>query len=415
MFNLKGNCLVAQSGGPSSAINASLCGVYLGMAANPDVDIIYGGINGIQGILEEKLIELKPILSQGDNVKILAQTPSSSLGSCRFKLGTPEDSPAEFAKIFEIFKKYDIRYFFYIGGNDSMDTVYRLSEYAHTADWEIMIMGVPKTIDNDLVNIDHTPGFGSCAKYIATAIKESALDNMVYDMESAFVVEAMGRDAGWIALSAALAVDSDGNPCCDLIYTPEHPFSKEKFLADVAAVRAKKDQFVIVVSEGIKSADGVYLSDTGEVDAFGHVRLRGAGSIVADILRDELEIKVRDTELSLLQRCAAHCASATDIEESMELGKLAAKGALEGLTGKMACLTRVSDAPYKVEYGYTDVSEVANAVKHLPDSYMNADFNHASEEGLRYLRPLIVGNVDIIEKDGTPEHLNLAAIYRNQK
>ena len=408
---MKGNCLVAQSGGPTSAINASLAGVYMEMAKSPDVGVIYGGINGIQGIMEEKLLELRPILGVGANVKLLAQTPSSSLGSCRFKLKLPSESPEEYARIFEVFKKYDIRYFIYIGGNDSMDTVYRLSEYAKEKSYEIHIIGVPKTIDNDLVGTDHTPGYGSCARYISTTILEAALDNMVYDMDSAFVAEAMGRDAGWIALSAALARDSEGRPQCDLLYTPETPFSKEKFLADVAVVRAKKRQFVVVVSEGVKYDNGVYLSDTGQTDAFGHKMLRGAGAVVADILRDNLDIKVRDTELSILQRCAAHMSSAVDISESIELGKLSAKGALDGLTGKMSCITRVNDAPYQIEYGYADVSKVANAVKTVPMDFFNADCNHASEKGINYMLPLIAGANDVIRENGLPVFLNLAALY----
>jgi len=408
---VKGNCLIAQSGGPSSAINASLCGVYKEMEKSPDVGTIYGGINGIQGIMEEKLLELPPILNQGDNIRILAQTPSSSLGSCRFKLKSPEEKPEEYARIFEVFDKYQIRYFVYIGGNDSMDTVYRLNEYAKSTGRPMQIMGVPKTIDNDLVGTDHTPGFGSCAKYIATTVQEAAQDNMVYDMDSVFVVEAMGRDAGWIALSAALAKDREGRPQCDLIYTPETPFSTEKFLADLSAIREKKRFQVVVVSEGVKDASGVYLSDTGETDAFGHKMLRGAGAVVAEMIRKNLGIKVRDTELSILQRCAAHCSSATDILESEELGKLAARGALEGLSGRMSSITRLSDAPYRIEYGFADVSDVANAVKTVPDDYFNEARNHASEKGLRYLRPLITGTVDRIEENGLPVFLNLAAIY----
>ena len=408
---MKGNVLVAQSGGPTSAINASLCGVYLEMVNHPDVGTVYGGINGIQGILEEKLLDLPPILSKGDNIKLLAQTPSSSLGSCRFKLNTPAERPEEFAKIFEIFEKYDIRHFIYIGGNDSMDTVYRLSEYAKTAGREMQIMGVPKTIDNDLVGTDHTPGFGSCAKYISTTIMESAQDNRVYDMESVFVVEAMGRDAGWIALSAALARDEEGRPQCDFIYTPETPFVTDKFLADMSDAIKARQQLVVVVSEGVQDDKGIYLSDTGETDAFGHKMLRGAGAVVAEMIRKHMDVKVRDTELSILQRCAAHSSSATDIRESMELGRLSAKGALEGLTGKMSAIKRLSDSPYTIEYGYADVSEVANAVKTVPDDFFNAARNHASEKGIQYLLPIIEGSNDVIMRNGLPVFLSLASLY----
>ena len=410
---MKGNCLIAQSGGPSSAINASLCGAYLEMSASPDVGTVYGGIHGIQGILGEKLLELPPILNQGHNVRILAQTPSASLGSCRFKLKSPEERPEEYAQIFSVFEKYDIRYFIYIGGNDSMDTVYRLSKYAESVGRDMRIMGIPKTIDNDLVGTDHTPGFGSCAKYIATTIKEAAQDNIVYDMDSVFIVEAMGRDAGWIALSAALARDAENRPQCDLIYTPETPFSTEKFLADVNTVREKKGQLVVVVSEGVKDENGIYLSDTGETDAFGHKMLRGAGAVVAEIIRKNLGVKVRDSELSILQRCAAHCASATDLSESESLGRLSAKGALEGLSGKMSCIRRISDAPYQIEYSYTDVSDVANAVKTVPGEFFNPARNHASEKGIRYLLPLIEGTRDPLLENGLPVYLNLASLYKN--
>ena len=412
---MKGNCLVAQSGGPSSAINASLCGVFKEMVQSPDVGTVYGGINGIQGILAEKLLELPPILGKGDNLKFLAQTPSSSLGSCRFKLKSPEERPDEYARIFEIFEKYDIRYFIYIGGNDSMDTVYRLSEYAKTAGRDMRMMGVPKTIDNDLAHTDHAPGFGSCAKYIATTIKEAAQDNRVYDMDSIFIAEAMGRDAGWIALSAALARDAEGSPQCDLIYTPEVPFSTDLFLRDVAAVREKKRQLVIVVSEGVKDKNGVYLSDTGEIDAFGHTMLRGAGAVLSEIVRKNLGVKVRDVELSILQRCAAHVSSETDLSESEELGRLSAKGALSGLTGQMSVIRRLSDEPCRVEYDYVDVSDVANAVKSVPPEYFNEARNHASEAGLRYLRPLIGGTREVLREHGLPVFLNLASIYDSQR
>jgi len=408
---MKGNCIIAQSGGPTAAINASLCGVYKEMSGNPDVGTIYGGINGIQGVLEGKLLDLGPILSRDNNLRILSQTPSASLGSCRFKMGSPEDKPAEYQKVFDVFQKHNIRYFFYIGGNDSMDTVRRLNEYALARGYEISCMGVPKTVDNDLVITDHTPGFGSCAKYLITAVMESAQDNSVYDMESVFIIEAMGRDAGWIALSAAAARDRDGAPQCDLIYTPETVFDPDKYIADVEAARKLKKFIVIVVSEGIRNDQGVYLSDTGEVDSFGHKRLSGAGTVVAELTRDRLGLKVRNTELSILQRCAAHIASATDINESAELGRLAARGALDGLSGKMPFIRRLSDSPYKIEYDYANVSDIANAVKRVPDDYLNAARNHGSAKAISYTLPLIAGEREMIMENNLPVFLNLAAIY----
>jgi len=296
-----------------------------------------------------------------------------------------------------------------------MDTVRRMNDYAASSGYELYCMGVPKTVDNDLVVTDHTPGYGSCAKYLSTIVMESAQDNGVYDMESVFLIEAMGRDAGWIALSAALARDGDGRPQCDLIYTPETVFDADKYLADIEALRKEKKYIVVVVSEGIRGKDGVYLSDTGEVDSFGHKRLSGAGSVVADLTRARLGIKVRDTELSILQRCAAHIASATDINESTELGRLAAKGALGGMSGKMPFIRRLSDSPYTVEYDYADVADIANAVKRVPDDYINATRNHATDKAIGYMLPLIAGEREMLMKDNLPVFLNLASIYAGRR
>jgi 6-phosphofructokinase 1 len=408
---MKGNCLVAQSGGPTSAINASLAGVFLEMSKSPDVGKVYGGINGIQGVIEEKLLELGPVLDTESNIALPRQTPSASLGSCRFKMKSPADQPVEYTQIFNVFEKFDIRYFIYIGGNDSMDTVYKLGQYAKDLGREMVFMGVPKTIDNDLVCTDHTPGFGSCAKYVATSIHEIAQDNMVYDMDCAVVVEVMGRDAGWISLAAGLARDSDGQPHCDMIYPPEKTFITEKFLEDLAAARARKRQVLIAVSEGIKDDDGGYISDTGITDAFGHQLLGGVGTVLSNLIRDHLNIKVRAIELSLLQRCAAHYASAIDLKESEALGRFAAKGALEGQSAKMAAIRRLSDKPYATELFYADVREVANAVKTVPDDFLNAAGNLVSEKGLDYLLPLIAGTNEIILDNGIPAYLNLASIY----
>ena len=409
---MKGNCIIAQSGGPTSAINASLSGAFLEMSVSPDVGKIYGGINGIQGILEEKLLDLRPILNSDSQIALLKQTPAASLGSCRFKLKSPEDRPEEYANIFKIFEKYDIRYFIYIGGNDSMDTVYRLGEYAKTQNRDMVFMGVPKTIDNDLMGTDHTPGFGSCAKYVATTVQEVAQDNIVYDMDCAVIIEVMGRDAGWISLAASLARDKEDQAQCDLIYSPESAFSTERFMQDLADVRAQKRQALVIVSEGIRDAKGAYLSDTGITDSFGHKLLGGAGAVLADLVRTELGIKVRAIELSLLQRCAAHYTSATDLRESEDLGRYAAKGALSGLSGKMAAIKRLSDNPYQTEYTYSDVSEVANFVKTVPAEYFNAARNHASHKGLQYLLPLITGSNEMILENGLPIYLNLASMYR---
>ena len=412
---MKRNCLIAQSGGPTATINATLCGAYTEMAKSPDVGAVYGGINGIQGILEGRILDLGPILSNEDNLKALSQTPSSSLGSCRFKLSSPAEKPEEYKRIFDVFKKNDIGYFIYIGGNDSMDTVQRLNDYAGAMGYDILCAGAPKTVDNDLVITDHTPGYGSCAKYLSTVVMESAQDNRVYDMESVFVIEVMGRDTGWIALSAALARDSDNTPQCDLIYTPETIFYVDRYLADVEVARKAKKRVVIVVSEGIRNQSGVYISDTGEVDAFGHTRLRGAGAVVADLIVKNFGVKVRAAELSILQRCAAHVVSATDVSESEEIGRHAAKGVLGGLTGKMSYMRRLSESPYKIEYDYADVAKIANAVKRVPDEYINATRNHITEKGFNYAYPLISGERQMIMKNNVPVFLNLAAVYAGRK
>lgn len=434
----KSNCLIAQSGGPTAAINASLAGTFHGAyTTDTHIDRIYGGINGIQGILEEKIMDLTDILSHDDNLDILCGTPSSSLGSCRYKLKDASENPEDYEKLFKIFEKYNIKFFFYIGGNDSMDTVYNLNKYAISNNHNVCIMGIPKTIDNDLVETDHTPGFGSAAKYIVTTVKELYMDTIVYDKKSLLIVEVMGRDAGWLALSSSLAevkINKNSVPAVDLIYLPEFPFSMEKYLSDVKELLAKKNQVIVVVSEGIKDENGTYISelyknnDDSKVDVFGHVQLGGTGKCLENISVNEFNISTRCIELSTIQRCASHVASKTDIDESFKIGEFVVKTGISGMSrialtnvtennpsGKMGCFKRVGAAPYKSAFVLCDTANIANNAKLVPSEYMNEEKNQASDDAKNYLKPLIRGDVEIISKDGQPEHLILHKIYKHTK
>ncbi len=401
------NCLIAQSGGPTSAINATLAGIYSAADKSSAVNRIYGGLNGIEGIIKGKIVDLKPILGKYGNLGLLKTTPSSFLGSCRYKLKSCAENADDYEKIFDIFKKYNIKYFFYIGGNDSMDTILKLKEYQEKHPQGVNLIGVPKTIDNDLMCVDHTPGFASAAKYIATTIKEIAFDTAVYDMDSIVVAEIMGRNAGWLTLSAGLAEDCEGNKLADLIYIPENPFDIEKLIEDIKKVQKTKRQIVIAVSEGIRFADGKLVSESEKKDVFGHGQLGGAASCVAEYIKNVLGVKVRAVEINVLQRCAAHCLSLTDINESFAIGEKALQTAVEGLSGVMITSKRKDGDMYSVELSATDISLIANKEKTVPEEYMNESKNNISEEGLKYLRPLILGEVNIPHKNGIPVYLNI--------
>ena len=410
MTMLKGNAVVGQSGGPTAAINATLAGVIKGALAAKNegiIDTLFGMRNGIEGFLQESLINLTEIFSDERKLEILKQTPSAALGSCRKKMKSPEADPETYEKLIEIFKKYNIRYFFYIGGNDSMDTVSKLSQFASEHDYEMRVVGVPKTIDNDLAATDHTPGFGSAAKFVATTMKELIRDISVYSMKAVTIVEVMGRDAGWLTASAALPVISGGK-APDLIYLPERSFDPEKFIESINELQKDHPALLVAVSEGIRFADGRYVGEGlggRKVDAFGHVALSGAGKVLEDLVKERVGCKVRSIELNLPQRCAAHIASLTDITESVGVGSAAVKYATEGKTGVMATIDRANGEEYSVSYGAYNIAEIANAVKTVPDEYINETSDGITEAGINYLKPLIMGECSVVYENGMPEHI----------
>ena len=412
MAILRGNAVVGQSGGPTAAINATLSGVIRGaMTANSEgiIDKLYGMHNGIEGFLNEDLIDLFPIFDSEDKLVTLEATPAAALGSCRRKLKSYDKDGETYAKILEILKKYNIRYFFYIGGNDSMDTVLKLSQYAASNEYELRVVGVPKTIDNDLMATDHTPGFGSAAKFVATTMKEILRDVSVYTIKAVTIVEVMGRDAGWLTASAALPVISGGvGP--DLIYLPERVFDVEEFLFDVRASLEKHPAVLVAVSEGIRTADGEYVGAgvmSGGTDAFGHRQLSGTGKVLEGIVKDKIGCKVRSIELNLPQRCAAHIASLTDISESVNVGRGAVRAATEGKTGVMMTIDRADGDEYKTTVGYADIAGIANEIKTVPGAYINERGNGITEAGIKYLAPLIMGENPVVYENGMPKHIVL--------
>ena len=410
MDKLIGNAVVGQSGGPTAAINATLAGVIRGVLENASsgaIKTLYGMKNGIEGLLCEDLVDLSAFFADAEKIDILEQTPAAALGSCRKKLPKPDEDPELFEKLIGIFKKYDIRYFFYIGGNDSMDTVAKLSEYTKAHDYEMRVIGVPKTIDNDLVGTDHTPGFGSAAKYIAVTISEIIRDCAVYTKEAVTIVEIMGRDAGWLTAASGIGTVVNG-VAPDLIYLPERPFNKEEFFEDVRASLKKHPNVVIAVSEGIRFADGTYVCEgfgIASTDVFGHKQLSGTGKALEYAVKAELGCKVRSVELNISQRCASHIASKTDIEESVSVGRAAVVAAAEGVTRQMMTIERESTSPYAYSVSHKDVSEIANKIKHVPSEFITERGNFVTEECARYLHPLILGELDVKYENGLPKHI----------
>lgn len=402
------NCLVAQSGGPTVAINASLAGVIKGASSSQRYNTIYGSLNGILGILNDKVINLTEICEKDSGfTDRLSVTPAMYLGSCRYKLPDFSDDDADYVSLFRQFEKYNIGAFFYIGGNDSMDTVYKLSEYARRINSTVRIIGIPKTVDNDLCNTDHTPGFGSAAKYIATSLLEIAHDTFIYNVKSVTIVEIMGRDAGWLTAASALARNKY-NTAPHLIYLPEVAFDKDKFLADVKRLLEKRNNVIVAVSEGIHDADGNYISASKQpVDTFGHSQLSGAGNTLGFLVKENLGVKVRSIEVNVLQRCAAHLSSATDIAESIKLGQKAVALSEEGITGSMVTLTRTSNTPYTVEYGYSDIKSIANLAKTIPVEWINDDGNNVLQPLLEYLAPLIAGETKVEYRNGLPVYADI--------
>ena len=403
-----GNCIIAQSGGPTAAINATLAGVFQGASGQFAIGRIFGGLNGIEGILNGRLVELQKVLDSEEKIQLLKTTPSSFLGSCRYKLGQSGQKEAEMQQLFQVFQENNIKYFFYIGGNDSMDTILQLEEYQRSHGGDVSFIGVPKTIDNDLTCIDHTPGFGSAAKYIATSVQEIALDTAVYDMDSIVVVEVMGRNAGWLALSAALAKNADGTSAADLIYLPEFAFDYDTLIADIQKVQERKRQIVIVVSEGIQDAEGNRIAEAATKDSFGHGQLGGAAKHVEAVIKERLGVKVRAVELNVCQRAAGHFLSARDVNESVMLGKKAVEAALAGKSGVMVTTKRNDGPMYGLTIGTTEIEKIANQEKVVPESFVNAEKNGASAAGIAYLKPLIQGEVTIPMEDGLPKYASLS-------
>lgn len=400
-----GNIIVAQSGGPTVAINASLAGVIEG-ALSSKYDTIYGSINGITGIIDDNIINLSEVVKSDSNfLKKLKVTPAMYLGSCRFKLPSVTSNDPIYNTLFQQFKKYDIEAFFYIGGNDSMDTVDKLSAYAKSIDSPIRFIGVPKTVDNDLCVTDHTPGFGSAAKYIATTTMEVIYDAKIYNTPSVTIIEVMGRDAGWLTAATSLARN---NCCCgpDLIYLPEVPFDTEVFVNDLSRILKEKTNVIVAVSEGIRDAKGEYISaSTGQLDNFGHAQLSGAGKTLEYIVKDKLGVKVRSIEVNVLQRAAAHMSSLTDLQESVELGKHGVQFAEEGVTGAMVVLNRTSNAPYTVDYSHATISDIANEAKEVPQEWINDSHNWVTDEMLEYLKPLVIGEPELEYENGLPVYV----------
>ncbi len=406
---LIGNAVVGQSGGPTSAMNATLSGVIRGVACNKSIKKLYGMKNGIEGFLQGDIIDLSYLIDNEEQLRLLESTPASALGSCRKRLPSISDNPSAYEEIFKILQDYNIRYFFYIGGNDSMDTVSKLSEYSKKCHYKIRIIGIPKTIDNDLVITDHTPGYGSASKYIATTIKEIACDTSAYLCKAVTIVEIMGRDAGWLTASAGLP-KYFGSEGADLIYLPEVNFSDDEFISSLNSLLLKKPNIVVAVSEGIRYSDGKYVgegSQSGSTDAFGHKYLAGTAKSLELLVKEKIGCKVRSVELNLPQRCSSHIASHTDISESIAIGKYAVECAKNGISGKMVIFKRKNTEIYQIEMSYEDVAKIANQVKFVPSDYISESLNNITDECMKYIAPLIQGELSIKYENGLPVHFKI--------
>ena len=406
---LIGAAVIGQSGGPSSVINASAYGVIKTALEADCITKVYGAHHGIMGVLNNELM----IMDEEDpaELELLLHTPSSALGSCRYKIADPDVDDTDYKRILEIFKKYNIRYFFYNGGNDSMDTCNKVSRYMKKVGYECRVFGVPKTIDNDLYGTDHCPGFASAAKYIATSFLEVSRDSKVYDKGMVTIIECMGRHAGWLTAAAALAGVHGEGP--DLVYLPEVDFSMEQFVADVKRVYEANGNCIVAVSEGVHYADGSFVSEakTSGTDGFGHAQLGGLAARLADQIKTSLGVKVRGIELSLLQRCAAHCASATDIEESFNSGKTAVEAAVAGETGKMVGFKCDRSKGYKCEYVLFDLEKVANFEQKVPLEWITEDHAHVTQDFIDYCLPLIQGRNEVVYEDGLPRFARLKKVF----
>ena len=409
MSELKGACIFGQSGGPTSVINASAYGVIATALKNPNITRALGAEHGIKGVLNDRLFDM----GQEDpaELELLKYTPSSALGSCRYKMADPDVDDTDYKRILEIFKKYDVRYFFYNGGNDSMDTCNKISKYMQKVGYDCRVMGVPKTIDNDLFGTDHCPGFASAAKYIATSCMEVYQDARVYDTGMVCIMEIMGRHAGWLAGAAALATAYGAGP--DLVYLPEVDFDMDKFLADVDRIYKEKGNCMVAVSEGIHYADGTFVSEAkaSATDGFGHAQLGGLAAHLASVVKEKTGAKVRGIELSLLQRCGAHLASETDIEESVMSGKAAVENAVAGITDKMVGFQCTRDnGKYVCKTELLNLTDVANTEKKVPLEWINKEHNGVEQPFIDYVLPLIQGEPNLPKVDSLPRFAKLKKV-----
>ena len=406
---LVGAAIIGQSGGPSAVINASAYGVIKTALESESITTVYGAFHGIVGVLNDRLM----IMYKEDPKELekMLYTPSSALGSCRYKIADPDADDTDYKRILEIFKKYNVRYFFYNGGNDSMDTCNKINRYMQKVGYECRVFGVPKTIDNDLFGTDHCPGFASAAKYIATSVMEVSRDCQVYDKGMITIIECMGRHAGWLTAATALAGAKGDGP--DLIYLPEVDFNMEDFLDDVIRVYNGRGSCLVAVSEGIHYADGAFVSEAkaSSTDGFGHAQLGGLAARLANIVKAATGAKVRGIELSLLQRCAAHCASGTDIEESFNSGKLAVEAALRGESGKMVGFRCDRKDGYVCHYELFNLEDVANYEKKVPLEWITSDNAYVTEDFIDYCMPLIAGETGMKKVDGLPDFVKLKRVF----
>lgn len=409
-MSLKGACIFGQSGGPTSVINASAYGVFREALKDPNITRVLGAAHGIKGVLNDQLFDIGK--EDPAELELLKSTPSSALGSCRYKLKDPAVDDTDYKRILEIFKKYDVRYFFYNGGNDSMDTCNKVSKYLLSQGYECRVIGIPKTIDNDLWGTDHCPGYGSAAKYIAATCAEIYRDATVYDTGAVTIIEAMGRNAGWLTAASALAGLSGCAP--DLIYLPELPFDVDSFIARVKQCYEEKGNCIAVISEGVKDKDGVfiaeYASKDAAADAFGHKQMGGSAAYLAMRVKEALGAKVRPIEFSLMQRCAAHCASLTDVEEAVRMGAEAVRAAVSGVTDKMVAIRRAESGAYAAETQLLELTAVANTEKKFPLEWITPDGAGVTEAFFDYVLPLIAGENPYCWQNGLPRFAQLKKV-----
>lgn len=409
MSKLVGACMFGQSGGPTSVINASAAGVIQEALKQDCITAVYGLAHGIRGALDENFYDMKK--EDPRELDLLKTTPSSALGSVRYKLKSASEDETDYKRLLEVFRKHNIRYFFYNGGNDSMDTCNKISKYMQQVGYECRIIGVPKTIDNDLFGTDHCPGFGSAAKYIATSTMEVYHDARVYDTGMITILEVMGRNAGWLTAATSLAKHKGNGP--DLIYLPEIPFDMDKFLTDTEKIYKSTGKVIVAVSEGARDKNGVYVAEMSSSltkDSFGHSQLGGTASILAGIVREKIAKKVRGIEFSLLQRCAAHTASLTDVNESYLAGQMAVRHAVDGKTDYMVAFEREPGAEYKCNIKLLNLNEVANTEKTIPREWINAEGNGVTDEYIKYALPLIQGDSQPPLEDGLPRFASLKKV-----